>query len=82
MEVLASVSGDTLRIEVRDNGPGFPPEAAHPGPPRNGGYGLRNVRERLRGHFGDAASLTIGRDAALGMTVAAIEMPRAAPHPS
>jgi len=82
VEVLASASGDRLRIEVRDNGPGFRPGAVPPGQSRDGGYGLRNVRERLRGHFGDAASLAIGRDAAAGMTVVAIEMPRAAAVPS
>jgi Histidine kinase len=82
IEVLASASGDTLRIEVRDNGPGFRSGAAPATQSRDGGYGLRNVRERLRGHFGDAASLTIGRDAALGMTVVGIEMPRTAVHPS
>lgn len=82
VEVLASVSGDTLRIEVRDNGPGFRNGTAALTQSRDGGYGLHNVRERLRGHFGAAASLTIGRDAALGMTVVAIEMPRAAAHAS
>ena len=82
VEVLASASGETLRIEVRDNGPGFRPAATPATASREGGYGLRNVRERLRGHFGDAASLTIGRDAALGITVVGIEMPRTAVHPS
>ena len=82
VEVLASASGETLRIEVRDNGPGFRAGAVPPGQSRDGGYGLRNVRERLRGHFGDAASLKIERDAALGMTVVSIRMPRAAVHAS
>ncbi len=82
IEVLASACGDTLRIEVRDNGPGFRNGTASPAPLREGGYGLHNVRERLRGHFGDAASLTIGRDDVLGLTVVSIEMPRAAVHAS
>jgi anti-sigma regulatory factor (Ser/Thr protein kinase) len=82
VEVLASASGETLRIEVRDNGPGFRADRLPPSQSRDGGYGLRNVRERLRGHFGDAASLTIGRDASLGMTVVSLEMPRAAVHAS
>jgi sensor histidine kinase YesM len=47
-------------------------------PSRDGGYGLRNVRERLQGHFGDAARLIIERDEARGMTVASLEMPLAA----
>ena len=80
VEVLASVSGETLRIEVRDNGPGFRAGAVPPAQSRDGGYGLRNVRERLRSHFGDAACLKIERDAALGMTVVSLEMPLAAVH--
>jgi sensor histidine kinase YesM len=43
-----------------------------------GGHGLRNIRERLRGYFGDAARLDIGRDATLGITVVNVEMPRTA----
>jgi len=78
VEVRAAASGETLRIEVRDNGPGFPPEAQRLPRPRDGGYGLRNVRERLLGHFGEAASLKIERDAARCMTVVSLEMPRAA----
>ena len=49
---------------------------------RGNGYGLRNIRERLRGHFGDAASLNVERDTRLGMTVVSVEMPQAAvPQP-
>jgi hypothetical protein len=78
VEVSAAVSGETLRIEVRDNGPGFRPPVLRALPSRDGGYGLRNVRERLQGHFGDAARLIIERDEARGMTVASLEMPLAA----
>ena len=42
------------------------------------GYGLRNIRERLQGYFGDAARLSVGRDGALGLTVVSVEMPRTA----
>jgi len=47
-------------------------------PSGNGGYGLRSIRERLEGHFGNAAGLTIDRDIAPGMTVAGRRLPRAA----
>jgi two-component sensor histidine kinase len=45
-----------LRLEVSDNGPGFPPGFSLD----NGGegHGLRNVMERLRGYYGDAARLS------------------------
>jgi len=78
IEVIAAASADTLRIEVRDNGPGFSPAALRALESRGGGYGLRNVRERLQGHFGDAAMLRIERDEARGMTVASVAMPLAA----
>jgi anti-sigma regulatory factor (Ser/Thr protein kinase) len=62
-----------VRVEVRDNGPGFA-EGAGDGPSGQG-HGLRNVRERLQGHFGAAASLTVDRDEEARMTVVRIETP-------
>ncbi|MGB7759310.1 MAG: histidine kinase, partial [Bryobacteraceae bacterium] len=47
VEVTAAASRGTLRIEVRDNGPGFRSAALRALESRGGGYGLRNVRERL-----------------------------------
>jgi sensor histidine kinase YesM len=75
VEVRVDAVDSRLRIEVRDNGPGFREPASRP-ESDEGGYGLRNVRDRLRGHFGAAASLNIGR--AQGMTVVRIEIPLAA----
>jgi anti-sigma regulatory factor (Ser/Thr protein kinase) len=48
-----------LSIEVFDNGPGFPAgfSLSEPASPGTGGYGLRNVAERLRGYYGDLAQL-------------------------
>ena len=69
------ISGSRLRIEVRDNGPGFSQSALQRPPRPAAGYGLRNVRDRLRGYFGDAAHLSIGRDPGCGMTLVSIEMP-------
>ncbi|HTS25427.1 MAG TPA: histidine kinase [Bryobacteraceae bacterium] len=45
-----------LSIEVFDNGPGFPPGFSVQAPGE--GHGLRNVAERLRGYFGDSATLS------------------------
>jgi len=77
VEIEASVAHSALCIAVRDNGPGFE-EARQPKPDNGGGFGLRNVRERLEGHFGGAARLSIGRDTGRGLTVVSIEMPAAA----
>jgi signal transduction histidine kinase len=82
VEIEADVLESRLRIQVRDNGPGFEAAAMRAVQTRGNGYGLRNIRERLRGHFGDAASLNVERDTRLGMTVVSVEMPQAAvPQP-
>jgi signal transduction histidine kinase len=78
VEIEATVSDAGISILVRDNGPGFPAAALGGFPAANGGYGLRNIRERLQGHFGNAASLRIDRDSALGMTIVALQFPRTA----
>jgi LytS/YehU family sensor histidine kinase len=76
IEVNATVSRERLLVEVRDNGPGFEDSAMQSNHLTGGGHGLRNIRERLRGYFGEAAGLSIGRDSALGITVVRVEMPR------
>jgi len=80
VEVHAEVSASGLRIAVGDNGPGFPAGVARALPPGNGGYGLRNIRERLQGHFGETAGLAVDRDTAAGMTVVSVCLPRAVPQ--
>jgi LytS/YehU family sensor histidine kinase len=81
VEIDAAVIASELRIAVADNGPGFPDAATPAFPPGNGGYGLRNIRERLQGHFGAAAFLAVDRDAALGMTVVSVRLPIATSQP-
>jgi signal transduction histidine kinase len=73
IDVVVRTASDRITVEVRDSGPG----ADAPGmQPRDGeGFGLRSVRERLQGHFGDRATLSLIRDDAAGMTVARIVMP-------
>ena len=76
VSVSACVEDSILRVAVEDTGPGFPAEVrpdSLPEPSR-GGYGLRNVRERLRAYYGSAARLVFGRSPA-GMTRAAVEIP-------
>jgi signal transduction histidine kinase len=65
VSVRAFREGGSVIVEVSDSGPGL---AAG----RGDGHGLENVRARLRGHFGEGASLTLVREN--GMTVARIEV--------
>jgi anti-sigma regulatory factor (Ser/Thr protein kinase) len=82
VEIDARTVGDRLVISVADNGPGpkeVPPRPAGPaGGAAAGGVGLDNVRRRLAGYFGAAASLDIRRDTERAMTVATIALP----HPA
>ena len=59
VEVDVRRCADRLRVEVRDTGPGFSLDRAlaAPASPR-GGRGLRNVRDRLHGYFGESAAIT------------------------
>jgi hypothetical protein len=82
IDVIVRTTADEVMLEVRNTGPSthdsdnaiVRPRPAGVG--RDGeGFGLRSVRERLKGHFGDRASFTLTRDEAAGVTVARIAMP-------
>jgi LytS/YehU family sensor histidine kinase len=76
ISISASVEDSSLRVSVKDSGPGFSPGVrpdSLPEPSR-GGYGLRNVRERLRAYYGPAARLAFGRSPA-GLTEVSLEIP-------
>jgi signal transduction histidine kinase len=80
IEVAARVENERLEIRVADSGPGFADESdAHPAPSarrsKGAGYGLKNVRERLSGHFGGRAELLTRRDEQHGMTVVSLILP-------
>jgi signal transduction histidine kinase len=51
----AHMRGETLEIEVRDDGPGADPRVAMNAP----GLGLRSVRQRLMAQYGDRAGVHI-----------------------
>jgi len=70
LEVLAERRNGTLRLTVRDDGPGPNSGRSAPG----SGVGLRNTRERLEQLYGPRAKLTIQGDGDHG-TVAVIEIP-------
>ncbi|HXG90397.1 MAG TPA: histidine kinase [Vicinamibacterales bacterium] len=74
IDVRAQRREQQLVLEVRDSGPG--PDAANRYPTAPGEhFGLRSVRDRLHGHFGAHASLTLSRDSGTTQTVARLEMP-------
>jgi len=78
IEIVAARDGDRLRIAVADSGPGFPDgDIPRDHGPRgvDAGYGLRNIRERLRRHFGEDARLDSRRDGDREMTVVSFELP-------
>jgi LytS/YehU family sensor histidine kinase len=43
-----------LVVTVADNGPGFPDDYSNE---RGAGHGLKNVRDRMRGYFGDSRNI-------------------------
>jgi anti-sigma regulatory factor (Ser/Thr protein kinase)/GAF domain-containing protein len=77
VNIAARRNGDRLLITVEDNGAGLagPVDEPRGDMTRPGGYGLANIRRRLDGYFGSAATLRIERDEARGRTTASIEMP-------
>jgi len=84
IDVSARAVGGRLLIEVADNGPGFPQDGHPPrrptggrGSARSSRFGLRNIRERLAGYYGESASLRTRRDEGRGLTIVSIEMPDA-----
>ncbi len=74
IDIEARCDADRLVIEVADNGPGPAADAA--GPRRGEGFGVRSIRERFQGYFGDRASLVLARDDDRQLTVARIVLPR------
>jgi hypothetical protein len=79
--VRARTEAARLIVEVTDTGPGPQPRAAGERRPSTG-HGLRNVRERLAGYFGDEAALTLARAAAGDATIARLELPRVTTPPA
>jgi two-component system LytT family sensor kinase len=70
IEVSASRDNGTLRLTVRDDGPGPQAPSAH----RGSGTGIRNTRERLSQLYGERARLDITA-AVNGGTLVTVELP-------
>ncbi|MGE0555434.1 MAG: sensor histidine kinase [Gemmatimonadales bacterium] len=69
--ISARAEGDRLRLEVRDDGPGFEPRPN--GRESSPGIGIRNTRSRIDQLYGPAASLSHLREA--DSTIARVEIP-------
>ncbi len=80
IEIGARRQDDCLVIEVADSGPGPGPSGTTPSRSRTrkgSGYGLKNIRRRLAGHYGERADLQLRREDDRAMTVACIKLPLA-----
>jgi signal transduction histidine kinase len=78
IDVHASAAGGRVALEVRDTGPGIGAAGGEVSTGEN--FGLRHVRDRLHGHFGETASLDLRREG--DVTVARIELPLVEIHGS
>jgi len=73
IDVVVRTTSSEITVEVRDTGPGANSRGLQS---REGeGFGLRSVRERLQGYFGERASLSLTRDETAGVTIARVVMP-------
>ncbi len=76
IRIDARREGENLVVEVADNGSG---QAASKPPlesrKKSEGYGLRNVRERLKGYYGHAGGMEMKRDENRKETIARIWLP-------
>ena len=74
--VRTRIEAGRLRLEVHDTGPGLAGDGSRTGARPDGErFGLRSIRDRLTGHFGGEATLSLTRNETDGTTVAIVEMP-------
>ena len=78
VEVRASRAGQSLRLEVRDNGRGLPEGAEAKRPNQGGGVGLANTRARLQQLYGADYSFDLANSPAGGVVVT-MEIPLQGP---
>ncbi len=64
-----------LEIRVSDNGPGFVDDDPGSVGKKRSGYGLKNIRGRLKGYYEDRASLNVEHLEDVGLTVATVRIP-------
>lgn len=75
IEIEAVVNEHELAITIRDDGCGLEPDWDKGTKRKTGGYGIRNVRERLEAYFGYPYGITMKKGEA-GGTVVGIRLPK------
>ena len=70
VRLLCAIHGDTLAIEVSDNGAGFPRGFTLAA---SSGHALRNIAERLKGYYGEMGGLSW--DDTEGLTRVSMQIP-------
>ena len=63
------IEGNTLRIAIDDNGSGLKETEEKKMKRHTGGYGIRNVRERIDAYFGGAYGVALGEREGGGTSV-------------
>jgi len=65
VDIVASHAGDSLTLEVRDNGVGMPPDTLD----KFSGVGLRNTRSRLQHLYGSNHRFEVKSPSGVGLAV-------------
>jgi two-component system sensor histidine kinase LytS len=78
VSLTSSFHGDVAMLSVTDDGAGIPDEdlerILEPGFGKGNGIALKNVHERLRGHFGPGSGVSATSEAGAGTTVTLVIM--------
>lgn len=73
IRIYGSVTGEALEFKIIDDGVGFPPgiarEMTNAKDLRNAGYGIRNVDQRIKLHYGPEYGVTLFSRPGMGTTV-------------
>ncbi|WP_284645091.1 sensor histidine kinase [Paenibacillus silviterrae] len=82
IDITFTSNNDALQIMICDDGVGLTPEAQKPKKHHiGGGYGIRNVKDRLNAYFGDKSGVIVSPREG-GGTIVTIQMPKMGKRPN